>query len=80
MLAIKQQAYLHWCPPWKGLRQCRGCMRFKQGTTLQVASMMPSDETEAPLEYQKGPIGAIADRWGAPRECSALGSVPAHVT
>ena len=29
---------------------------------LQVASMMPSDEAEAPLEYQKGSIGAIADR------------------
>jgi hypothetical protein len=29
----------------------------------QVASMMPSDEAEAPLEYQKGSIGAIADRY-----------------
>ena len=29
---------------------------------LQVASMMPSDEAEAPLQYQKGSIGAIADR------------------
>ncbi|CAK0734199.1 hypothetical protein CVIRNUC_000397 [Coccomyxa viridis] len=28
----------------------------------KVASMMPSDEAEAPLEYQKGSIGAIADR------------------
>ena len=33
---------------------------------LQVASMMPSDEAEAPLEYQKGSIGAIADRWALP--------------
>ena len=30
---------------------------------MQVASMMPSDEAEAPLEYQKGSIGAIADRY-----------------
>ena len=30
---------------------------------VQVASMMPSDEAEAPLEYQKGSIGAIADRY-----------------
>ncbi len=30
---------------------------------VQVASMMPSDEAEAPLEYQKGSIGAIAERY-----------------
>ncbi len=38
------------------------CTVLEAGMIPQVASMMPSDEAEAPLEYQKGPIGAIADR------------------
>ncbi len=31
--------------------------------------MMPSDEVEAPVEYQKGSIGAIADRWAPVIAC-----------
>ena len=50
-----------------GVRRSRAAYCIQQNLTvhvmhMQVASMMPSDEAEAPLEYQKGSIGAIAER------------------